>query len=216
MQKILIIIFFCFIGCVGCVQDDPSTYITDDEGILHHTIHYSLDMRGRMHFPKKIAKQKQKLFVFDPKATAWAAYDMDGNRLMTGGGSGGSDICEDSNNSCRTVSGTFKIYAKGGTNCRSREYPVETSGGAKMPYCMYFYRGYTIHAAYYVPHHNSSHGCIRVYPSAAKWLNEEFIDVGTKVIVLSYPKKDNDDYDNELEDFKSLSSSQSFYHVGPQ
>ncbi len=66
------------------------------------------------------------------------------------------------------------------------------SGGAKMPYCMYFYRGFTIHAGFEVPPHNSSHGCIRVLPSAAKWLNEQFITIGTKVIVLSYEDEDGD------------------------
>ena len=57
---------------------------------------------------------------------------------------------------------------------------------------MYFYRGYTIHAAYYVPHKSSSHGCIRIFPSAAKWLNENFIDKGTRVVVLSYEDEDGD------------------------
>jgi lipoprotein-anchoring transpeptidase ErfK/SrfK len=52
---------------------------------------------------------------------------------------------------------------------------------------MYFYQGFTIHAAYEVPEHPSSHGCVRVFPSAAKWLNEEFMHVGTKVIILAYP-----------------------------
>ena len=61
-----------------------------------------------------------------------------------------------------------------------------------MPYCMYFYRGFTIHAAYEVPAFNSSHGCIRVLPSAAKWLNEEFLTLGSQVIVLSYKDEDGD------------------------
>ena len=32
-----------------------------------------------------------------------------------------------------------------------------------------------------------SHGCVRVFPSAAKWLNEQFMQIGTKVIILAYP-----------------------------
>lgn len=192
MYKLLLLVLFCLLSCVGCVQNDPSTYLVDDAGKVHHTVHYSLDLRGRMHFPKQIPKQKQKLFVFDPQAAAWAAYDVDGKRVMTGGGSGGSDLCEDSNKQCRTVTGSFKIYNKRGADCRSGEYPVETEGGAKMPYCMYFYRGYTIHAAYQVPRYNSSHGCIRIFPSAAKWLNEDFMTIGTKVIVLSYDHEDGD------------------------
>lgn len=192
MCKMFLFFVLCLFGCVGCVQNDPSTYITDDAGIVHHTVYRTLDFRGRLNFPKKIGKQEQKLFVFDPKVTAWAAYDVDGNRVMTGGGSGGADICEDINTQCRTVTGIFKVYNKHGPDCVSGEYPVETVGGAKMPYCMYFYRGYTIHAAYEVPRYNASHGCIRVFPSAAKWLNEEFITIGTKIVVLSYDNEDGD------------------------
>ncbi len=189
-KKLIMPIIFGLLAS-GCVQNDPSTYITDDNGVVHHTIHYSFDMRGRMYFPKKI-KTKEKLFIFDPKVSAWAAYDKDGKRVLTGGGSGGSDLCEHNKKSCRTVTGSFRVYAKRGPNCISHEYPVDTEGGAKMPYCMYFYRGYTIHAAYYVPHQSSSHGCIRVYPSAAKWLNENFMDIGTRIIVLSYEDENGD------------------------
>ncbi|OGV35455.1 MAG: enhanced entry protein EnhA [Legionellales bacterium RIFCSPHIGHO2_12_FULL_35_11] len=193
MCKAIFLFILVVIGALtGCVQNDPSTYIVDDQGMTHHTVYRTLDFRGRVTFPKRITPSQQKVFVFDPKNFAWAAYDKDGNRLLTGGASGGADFCEDVNKPCRTVTGTFKVYAKRGADCRSGEYPVETEGGAKMPYCMYFYRGYTIHAAYAVPHYNSSHGCIRVYPSAAKWLNEEFITLGTKVIVLSYDHEDGD------------------------
>ena len=61
-----------------------------------------------------------------------------------------------------------------------------------MPYCMYFFQGYTIHAGYEVPTYNASHGCVRVFSSAAKWLNEQFMTVGTKVIVLSYVDENGD------------------------
>lgn len=189
-KKIILLVLVGFL-LSGCVQDDPSTYITDDNGVVHHTVHYSLDMRGRFYFPKKI-KTNERLFVFDPKASAWAAYDSDGNRVLTGAGSGGADICEHNKKSCRTVTGSFRVYAKGNANCISHEYPVDTEGGAKMPYCMYFYRGYTIHAAYFVPRQTSSHGCVRVYPSAAKWLNENFIEKGTRVLILSYEDEDGD------------------------
>ena len=45
---------------------------------------------------------------------------------------------------------------------------------------------------YEVPVGNVSHGCIRVLPSAAKWLNEQFITIGTQVIVLSYADENGD------------------------
>ena len=174
----------------GCVELDESTLITDDNGNVHRTIHYLKDKRGREHYPEHIRSTGQKQFVFDPKAWSWAAYDKDGNRLMTGAASGGKDYCEDVGQPCRTVTGTFRVYNKRGLGCRSGEFPVETKGGTKMPYCMYFFQGFTVHAAFEVPYANSSHGCVRVWPSAAKWLNEQFIDIGTQVTVLSYPDED--------------------------
>ncbi|MDI9818148.1 MULTISPECIES: L,D-transpeptidase [unclassified Legionella] len=175
------------LGLSGCMQYcDESCYVTDDAGFVHRTIHYTVDKRGRDYFPVKAPATGKKQFIFDPKAYAWAAYDAEGNRLMTGGASGGKDFCEDAGQPCRTVTGTFRVYNKRGPECRSGEYPVETTGGAKMPYCTYFFQGYTIHAAYEVPYANSSHGCVRVFPSAAKWLNEEFLTLGTQVTVLPY------------------------------
>ncbi|WP_028387721.1 L,D-transpeptidase [Legionella fairfieldensis] len=187
MNKLFLAGLLCF-GLAGCAEYyDESTLITDDNGYMHRTTHYLRDKRGRDYFPVKITPPGKKQFIFDPKAYAWAAYDPEGNRLMTGSASGGKDVCdENANQSCRTVTGTFHVYNKRGLECRSGEYPVETEGGAKMPYCMYFYQGFTIHAAYEVPYANTSHGCVRVLPSAAKWLNEQFITVGTEVIVLSY------------------------------
>ncbi len=180
------------LGLTACVQFDESTYITDDAGKVHHTTYYTLDKRGRNYFPLKIKPRGRKIFIFDPKATAWGAYDEYGDRVMTGSASGGKDFCEDVKKPCRTVTGTFHVYNKRGVNCLSGEYPVETEGGAKMPYCMYFFQGYTIHAGYEVPAYNTSHGCIRVLPSAAKWLNEQFIARGTIVAVLSYQDENGD------------------------
>lgn len=173
----------------SCVEYDASTYIVDDAGATHHTTHYLRDKRGREHFPLQTTATGRKQFIFDPQAYAWAAYDPQGHRVMTGGASGGRDFCPDVGQPCRTVTGTFRIYNKRGIDCRSGEYPVETTGGAKMPYCMYFFQGYTVHAAFDVPYANSSHGCIRVLPSAAKWLNEQFITIGTQVTVLPYAEE---------------------------
>ncbi|ARG96883.1 L,D-transpeptidase [Legionella micdadei] len=188
MKKLLWASVLC-LGLAGCMEYyDESTLITDDAGYVHRTTHYLRDKRGREHFPMKAPATGKKQFIFDPRAYAWAAYDEEGNRVMTGSASGGKDVCDENpNESCRTVTGTFHVYNKRGIDCRSGEYPVETTGGAKMPYCMYFFRGFTIHAAYEVPYANTSHGCVRVLPSAAKWLNEQFITVGTQVTILPYP-----------------------------
>jgi lipoprotein-anchoring transpeptidase ErfK/SrfK len=163
-----------------------SVPIVDDAGRTHYTAHYSTDSRGSMSFPMHRKATGRKVFIFDPKASAWAAYDAEGNRVKTGSASGGKNFCEDIGRSCRTVVGTYRVYSKKGPECTSSLYPVETGGGARMPYCMHFHGGYSIHAAYEVPNYNASHGCIRVLPSAAQWLNENFMTVGTTVIVEPY------------------------------
>lgn len=177
------------LGLTACVEYDESTLIVDDSGRTHRTTHYLRDKRGRDYFPMQTPATGKRQFIFDPRAYVWAAYDEEGHRVMTGSASGGKDFCEDVGQPCRTVTGTFRVYNKRGIDCRSGEYPVETEGGAKMPYCMYFYRGFTIHAAYEVPYSNTSHGCVRVLPSAAKWLNEQFITIGTQVTVLEYTEE---------------------------
>lgn len=187
----LVVLFACFM-LTSCMEVDPSTLMADDAGVVHRTIFYLKDKRGRSYFPLETKATGKRQFIFDPKAAVWAAYDEEGHRVMTGSASGGKDFCDDAGKQCRTVTGTFHVYNKRGIDCKSGEYPVETVGGAKMPYCMYFYRGFTIHAAFEVPPYNSSHGCVRVFPSAAKWLNEEFITIGTQVTVLSYDNEDGD------------------------
>ena len=176
-------------GCfflVACVTEDASVLILDDEGYPHYTPHYLTDTVGQKYFPLRVKASGHKRFVFDPKVSAWAVYDESGHRVITGRASGGKDYCEDTQSSCRTMVGRFKVYKKGNEKCVSGEFPIKTKGGAKMPYCMYFFRGFTIHAGYDFTDSNTSHGCIRVLPSAAKWLNESFITLGTEVVVLPY------------------------------
>lgn len=185
MKKQLLLVPVCVLAA-ACSPMDPSTVVIDDAGYAHHTMSMDSDHKGAMTFPSQREATGRKVFIFDPKATAWAAYDAQGNRVKTGSASGGKDFCEDVGRPCRTVTGSFRVYSKKGPDCTSSVYPIETGGGAKMPYCMHFSGGYSIHAAYEVPNYNASHGCIRVLPSAAKWLNENFIDVGTSVIVKPY------------------------------
>lgn len=174
----------------SCASHDQQDVITDDAGNLHYTTPLLDDKRGENAFPKTWDVNHKKLFVFDPQRAAWAAYDANGNRVMTGSASGGMDFCKDINEPCRTVTGTYTVFNKKGPDCRSNEYPIakdgKVVGGAKMPWCMHFHDGFAIHAAYEVPNYNTSHGCIRVLPGAAKWLNTQFIDVGTRVLVLPY------------------------------
>ena len=181
-KQVTTIAFGVLLG--ACASD--SVPIVDDNGHTHYTKSMDSDTKGSYSFPMQREATGRKVFIFDPKLTAWAAYDAQGNRVATGSASGGQDFCPDVGRPCRTVTGTFRVYSKKGEDCTSSIYPIETGGGARMPYCMHFNGGYSIHAAYEVPNYNASHGCIRVLPGAAKWLNEDFMDVGTTVIVRPY------------------------------
>jgi lipoprotein-anchoring transpeptidase ErfK/SrfK len=180
VNKNILLIPACFlvVSCAG-------------SGLIDHEngfggLHHNSDSTGRYSFPSQRAATGKKVFVFDPRATAWAAYNEEGKRIKTGRASGGKDFCEDVGRPCRTVTGKYRVYSKKGANCKSSKYPIEEGGGALMPYCMHFHGGYSIHGAYEVPNYNASHGCIRVLPSAAKWLNQNFLNNGSTVIVKPY------------------------------
>ncbi len=149
------------------------------------------DAKGHNYFPKTRPATGKKYFIFDPNYHAWAVYDANGNRVNTGNGSGGRSYCPDLKRSCKTAVGHFTVVSKGGAGCISGRFPLKTHGGAKMPYCMHFgTKGYAVHGSYELPKDsNMSHGCIRVSPTAAKWLSQNFMTVGTEVIVLPYRGK---------------------------
>lgn len=140
--------------------------------------------RGFDNYARKRFVGPGKVFVFDPKALRWYAY-MNGDLVNTGRASGGRHYCADVHRPCRTPVGVFSIGQKGGPDCKSSKYPIGR-GNAPMPWCMFFHRGFAIHGSYDVPGYNASHGCIRVLPSAAKWLNHYFLSPGTKVVVKGY------------------------------
>lgn len=125
-----------------------------------------------------------RVFVFEPRHHRWAAY-QDGRLVASGRASGGKGYCPDIGRSCRTPVGVFRVISKGSANCRSTRYP-KPHGGARMDYCMFFTRMYAIHGSNDVPNHNASHGCVRVYPSDARWLHGNFMTIGTTVIVRPY------------------------------
>lgn len=127
-----------------------------------------------------------RVFEFNPRSLRWRAYDGNGKLVRSGRASGGSSRrLRDIGRSARTPIGHFRVYKKGYRSCRSSKYPLPR-GGARMPYCMHFHRGYAIHGSGNVPNYNASHGCIRVLPGDAKWLNQKFMRIGTRVIVKSY------------------------------
>ena len=147
--------------------------------------------KGVNYFPTSRPATGGKVFIFDPQYHAWAVYDEQGHRVNTGNASGGKLYCPDIHRGCKTIVGTFHVIKIEGANCKSTRFPVKTHGGAPMPYCMYFSpKGYAIHGSYELPNDgNESHGCVRVSPTSAKWLNEHFITLGTTVIILPYKMK---------------------------
>jgi lipoprotein-anchoring transpeptidase ErfK/SrfK len=115
----------------------------------------------------------------------WGAYDDGGNLLKYGRVSGGKSYCPDIGRGCRTVQGTFTVYSKKGAGCKSTRFPVG-KGGAPMPYCMFFKGGYALHGSNAVPGYNASHGCVRMPPSDAQWLNQNFVRVGSTRVSVHY------------------------------
>jgi hypothetical protein len=142
--------------------------------------------RGMPSVPEKGPANPRGTIVLNPRTLTWAAYDTDGDLVKSGRASLGRDWCPDTGKSCRTPTGQFHIYSYKGADCVSKKYPIVTDGGAPMPYCMFFHGGYAIHGAYSVPDWNDSHGCVRVTPSAAQWMEYNFASVGTTVVIKPY------------------------------
>ena len=138
-------------------------------------------------FPLTVKDIGEKQIIVDQDKLAYAAYDEQGNLVKWGPISSGRDRCSDSANSCRTLTGIFRVFSKENENCRSN-----TFDNARMPYCMYFHKGFALHGSNDVPGYRASHGCIRMFTPDALWLNHEFVDIakdsngylGTKVTVL--------------------------------
>ncbi|MBY0544028.1 MAG: L,D-transpeptidase [Gammaproteobacteria bacterium] len=135
-------------------------------------------------FPSQIPSRGVSVFIFNPHITKWAVYDEEGELIKTGQGSGGRNYCPDIHRRCHTPVGTFRVYAQEGSWCKSKKFPVGR-GGAPMPYCNYFHGGFAVHGSYEVRSYNASHGCIRVYPADAKWL-QSILHPGSIVIVKPY------------------------------
>ncbi len=139
-------------------------------------------------FPHQKQGTGRKTVIFNQKHLAWGAYNEYGDLVRWGPAAGGQRYCADVNRRCRTVVGSFSMYHKKDHTCYSKKYPLG-KGGAPMPHCMFFYRGYAFHGSPVVPGYHASHGCIRLFNEDAQWLNLEFIDLpgsgrtSTKVIV---------------------------------
>lgn len=137
-------------------------------------------------FPRYIDAPGEKTLYVSQKELAWGAYDSDGELVWWGPISSGKNWCGDVGQACTTPSGEFRMIRKQGIDCVSSKFPVETNGGAPMPFCMHFFRGFALHGSYDVPGFRDSHGCVRMFIEDARWLNNEFVNTGskgTKVII---------------------------------
>lgn len=146
-------------------------------------------------FPRYIEPTGEKIIYIDQKELAWGAYNDAGELVWWGPISAGSGHCRSLDGTCLTPTGIFRVIRKQDIDCVSTVFPVRESGengGAIMPYCMHFFRGYALHGSEVVPGFRDSHGCVRMFIEDAKWLNEEFVTVpaaggiiGTRVIINS-------------------------------
>lgn len=133
--------------------------------------------------PEHIPPTGKKLLIIDLRVFAFGAYNEEGDLVYWGPANGGKTYCSDTHEDCRSAAGKFKIYRIQGEDCMSSKYPVDRGGGAPMPYCMHYYKGYAIHGSTLAGFVNGSRGCIRLFYSDAKWLNQDFVQLGTEVIV---------------------------------
>lgn len=143
-------------------------------------------------FPRYIDTTGEKTIYVSQKQLAWGAYDASGELVWWGPISSGSAHCSKLEGYCVTPTGSFRIVRKQDIECISTAFPMRSdgmSGGAQMPYCMHFFRGYALHGSDAVPGYRASHGCVRMFIEDARWLNEEFIDLpeqggkGTRVVI---------------------------------
>ena len=155
-------------------DESEMDYNSQDTSRYHSSYHQSSNYRG----------QRNSIRVNLGNLT-WEAFDDRGELVNSGRVSGGKSYCPDIHRGCRTVTGTFTIHSKRGAGCKSTRFPVG-KGGAPMPYCMFFHGGYALHGSYQVPNFNASHGCVRMPPDQARWLNQNFVVPGRTRVTISY------------------------------
>lgn len=172
-----------------CYQDKALEPLLPENKVMRESDEAALqgvDVAENMSsLPRRIAPQGERVFVFSPRLLRWAAYDAQGYRVAGGKANGGANYCASLGRPCRTPTGAFRVGRRGSADCVSNRFLLP-SGGAPMPYCMFFSGGNAIHGSPYISNNNTSHGCIRVHTGAARWLHRYFMHPGTKVIVLSY------------------------------
>lgn len=170
------------------VQRDDQRVYASNESYSNTRHRHSYNKKKRSYhsrLPSVISAHGEKVIIVDPNVHAWGAYSADGKLVRSGLTTAGSGWCRDLKRSCRTRSGTFRIYSLGNSSCVSKRFPLGR-GGAPMPYCMFFNGGQALHGSYEVVAANVSHGCVRMSVDSARWIRNNFANVGTKVIVRPY------------------------------
>lgn len=143
--------------------------------------------------PEYIKAPKEKLIVVHPGDHVWGAYNAKGRLIRWGIATSGGYTCRSSDETCKTTSGSYRIYSLGNESCISKKYP-EPTGGAPMPYCMFFNGGMALHGSPDVKFSNVSHGCVRIHEPDAKWLRYHFVEApnpsnnhrGTRILIKDY------------------------------
>jgi hypothetical protein len=144
----------------------------------------SLNMLDYSPFPLQIESTGSKLIKVSLKDLAFGAYSAEGALQYWGPISSGKGYCPDVGRRCSTPPGHYSIQSKQGPGCVSTKFPVGR-GGAPMPYCMFFYRGYALHGSPDLPGYHASHGCIRLLTKDAKWLNQDFTPGSYTAVIVS-------------------------------
>lgn len=143
-------------------------------------------------FPRNIQSRGEKSLVIDRAQLAFAAYDEDGHLVKWGPASVGTSHCPDIAGGCITPAGEFRVLRKQGVNCVSSVFPRRlngVNGGAAMPYCIHFYRGYALHSGDELTGLASTHGCVNLFLDDAQWLNQQFVNIpgqgrkGTLIVI---------------------------------
>lgn len=143
-------------------------------------------------FPRYVTAGGEKTIYISQEKLAWGAYDQNGELIWWGPISSGMEHCPGVLGGCTTPTGEFRVIRKQDIDCISTAFPKRAdgyNGGAQMPYCMHFFRGYALHGSSEVPGYRASHGCIRLFTEDARWLNEEFVDTpgdgmpGTRIVI---------------------------------
>lgn len=137
--------------------------------------------------------------IVDLNAFELRYYDSSGNIRLQSIATGGAQRCEDSDRSCQTPSGTYRVKKKYNEDYRSGSYPLSCYAqnrgkrklpcGARMPYYLELSdkQSFGIHGGF-VPREplaHVTHSCVRIPWEKAAELSK-LTSEGTRVIVLPY------------------------------